>query len=156
MPGLWTGEEDDLLRELAAAGYSASRMAIAISTKYGNDRSRNAVIGRAGRIGALLNPRAARVMHRQPPALSLVSQQEDTADEMELSLGPTEAAFLRKFAREWPYATAIELAEATGYNPGFVLKAVSGRRLGSASDFEDKETRAYVAAMRASLLRKAA
>lgn len=49
--GLWTQEQDDILRRYQAENYSFSEIASLINARTGSSLSRNAAIGRAHRLG---------------------------------------------------------------------------------------------------------
>ena len=154
---LWTEGEDEMLRDMAKQGLSTSRIAAAINRKFGHSRSRNAVIGRAGRIGAELAPQTQYGCRRAVQTTLKVGSNDDDYAECE-ALGALlsrwapndrfvleDIAAIREVALEWPNATVSDLAKATMYGVALVKRAVPDRPAGGGGKSKD------IAAIRAGL-----
>jgi hypothetical protein len=157
---LWTQGEDQMLRDMAKQGLSTSRIAVAINRKFKHSRSRNAIIGRAGRIGVELAPQNQYGRRRAVQAtIRVVPDDDDYAESLALgallSRAPNDRfalediAAIREVALEWPDATVSDLAKATMYSVALVKRAVPDRPIGGGGKRKD------IAAIRAGLRQSA-
>ena len=134
----WTPKEDFILKKGAKDGLTVSQLILLLETaKF--DRNRNAVIGRCRRLNLTLAADPQRYYTYRKERDGIISW----------------------LAKTFPDASITEISEAIGaadFNAVMrvISASIGGRQLGDQADFENPETCARVAAMRAQLVSEAA